>query len=81
MIFFQDYCASSCAINWVADRYCDQACNVLDCGFDAGDCGLSNFDQLHSVTAVEDQLHYYVTGKCKVLILTDNTILCESFQP
>ncbi|XP_074660402.1 N-acetylglucosamine-1-phosphotransferase subunits alpha/beta-like [Tubulanus polymorphus] len=41
------YCTSGCANNWLADKYCDQACNVRSCGFDAGDCGTSNFDQLY----------------------------------
>ena len=33
-------CQRGCADNWLADRYCDAACNVAACGFDAGDCGL-----------------------------------------
>ncbi|GFO26810.1 N-acetylglucosamine-1-phosphotransferase subunits alpha/beta-like, partial [Plakobranchus ocellatus] len=40
-------CATGCNDNWLSDKYCDQACNVLDCGFDTGDCGTVNFDQLH----------------------------------
>ncbi|XP_006821287.1 N-acetylglucosamine-1-phosphotransferase subunits alpha/beta-like [Saccoglossus kowalevskii] len=43
------YCASGCANGWVADRYCDQSCNVADCGFDSGDCGVSGVRQLFSV--------------------------------
>lgn len=33
------YCNQGCANSWLADKFCDQACNVLACGFDAGDCG------------------------------------------
>lgn len=33
------YCNQGCANSWLADKFCDQACNVLSCGFDAGDCG------------------------------------------
>lgn len=33
------YCSQGCANSWLADKFCDQACNVLACGFDAGDCG------------------------------------------
>ena len=33
-------CQRGCADNWLADRYCDAACNVAACGFDAGDCGV-----------------------------------------
>ena len=43
-----EYCSAGCAHNWIGDRYCDANCNTLLCGFDAGDCGLRNFNQLHS---------------------------------
>lgn len=33
------YCNQGCANSWLADKFCDQACNVLLCGFDVGDCG------------------------------------------
>jgi len=33
------YCNHGCANSWLADKFCDQACNVLPCGFDVGDCG------------------------------------------
>ncbi|XP_013415616.1 N-acetylglucosamine-1-phosphotransferase subunits alpha/beta-like [Lingula anatina] len=56
------YCNSGCANNWVADRYCDQACNVLSCGFDAGDCGNANFNQLHKVDILPRQHHYRLPG-------------------
>ncbi len=34
---------------WLGDRYCDSSCNNFVCGYDAGDCGLDNFRDLHSV--------------------------------
>ena len=48
-----EYCNGGCANNWIGDRYCDINCNVLNCGFDAGDCGLLNFYQLFSTTLSE----------------------------
>ncbi|XP_077995035.1 N-acetylglucosamine-1-phosphotransferase subunits alpha/beta-like [Glandiceps talaboti] len=48
------YCSSGCANGWVADRYCDQSCNVGDCGFDAGDCGTQNFDKIYSESINKD---------------------------
>lgn len=33
------FCNQGCANSWLADKFCDQACNVLACGFDVGDCG------------------------------------------
>lgn len=46
---FSVYCNAGCANNWIADRYCDQACNVKPCGFDAGDCGTKGFSRLHGI--------------------------------
>lgn len=31
-------CNDGCAPSWIGDRYCDIACNVSDCQWDAGDC-------------------------------------------
>ncbi|XP_065174532.1 N-acetylglucosamine-1-phosphotransferase subunits alpha/beta-like isoform X2 [Sycon ciliatum] len=31
-------CSGSCRDSWLGDRYCDSACNVFECGYDAGDC-------------------------------------------
>ncbi|GAB1295470.1 N-acetylglucosamine-1-phosphotransferase subunits alpha/beta [Apodemus speciosus] len=39
------YCNQGCANSWLADKFCDQACNVLSCGFDAGDCGQDHFHE------------------------------------
>lgn len=37
------YCAPGCSTSWLADKYCDNACNNLKCAYDMGDCGLSDF--------------------------------------
>ncbi|XP_071809115.1 N-acetylglucosamine-1-phosphotransferase subunits alpha/beta-like [Asterias amurensis] len=47
--FTDMYCKTGCANGWIADRYCDQTCNVAECGFDAGDCGTANFHRLYRV--------------------------------
>lgn len=52
------YCNQGCANSWLADKFCDQACNVLSCGFDVGDCGEEHFDELHHVTLLRNQSHY-----------------------
>lgn len=31
-------CAEGCPSNWIGDGFCDIACNVTSCDFDAGDC-------------------------------------------
>ena len=36
--FALNYCNPGCSQSWVGDKYCDPACNVYKCGFDAGDC-------------------------------------------
>ena len=45
-----EFCNSGCADTWIGDRYCDAACNNPACGFDAGDCGVDRFSQLHSIS-------------------------------
>ncbi|XP_034719441.1 N-acetylglucosamine-1-phosphotransferase subunits alpha/beta [Etheostoma cragini] len=52
------YCNQGCANSWLADKFCDQACNVLSCGFDVGDCGQEHFGELHHVTLLRDQSLY-----------------------
>uniref|UniRef100_UPI00398F3933 N-acetylglucosamine-1-phosphotransferase subunits alpha/beta n=1 Tax=Pristiophorus japonicus TaxID=55135 RepID=UPI00398F3933 len=52
------YCNQGCANSWLADKFCDQACNVLSCGFDAGDCGQEHFNQMYDVNLLHNQTHY-----------------------
>lgn len=54
------YCNQGCANSWLADKFCDQACNVLSCGFDAGDCGQDHFHELYKVTLLSNQTHYVI---------------------
>uniref|UniRef100_A0A8C9UVG5 N-acetylglucosamine-1-phosphotransferase subunits alpha/beta n=1 Tax=Spermophilus dauricus TaxID=99837 RepID=A0A8C9UVG5_SPEDA len=54
------YCNQGCANSWLADKFCDQACNVLSCGFDAGDCGQDHFHELYKVTLLPNQTHYII---------------------
>ncbi|XP_010961096.2 N-acetylglucosamine-1-phosphotransferase subunits alpha/beta [Camelus bactrianus] len=59
------YCNQGCANSWLADKFCDQACNVLSCGFDAGDCGQDHFHELYKVTLLPNQTHYVIPkGEC-----------------
>ncbi|CAG5927464.1 N-acetylglucosamine-1-phosphotransferase subunits alpha/beta [Menidia menidia] len=52
------YCNQGCANSWLADKFCDQACNVLSCGFDVGDCGQEHFDELYHVSLLSTQSLY-----------------------
>lgn len=56
------YCNSGCANNWIADKYCDVACNVQQCAFDAGDCGIDRFNLLYQVDLHADKFHYSAVG-------------------
>ncbi|KAK2539662.1 Gnptab [Columba guinea] len=59
------YCNQGCANSWLADKFCDQACNVLSCGFDAGDCGQDHFEELYKVTLQLNQTYYVIPkGEC-----------------
>ena len=44
-----DQCNSGCINTWLGDRYCDNACRVKSCGYDAGDCGTENWNELFSI--------------------------------
>ena len=39
------YCSAGCSTSWLADKYCDNACDNLKCAYDMGDCGLDNLKQ------------------------------------
>ncbi|XP_073476428.1 N-acetylglucosamine-1-phosphotransferase subunits alpha/beta [Aquarana catesbeiana] len=54
------YCNQGCANSWLADKFCDQACNVLNCGFDAGDCGQDHLGELYKINLLQNQTHYVV---------------------
>ncbi len=44
------YCSPACANSWLADKYCDKACNTLNCAYDMGDCGVDRYkDELYHV--------------------------------
>lgn len=34
------FCSKGCPETWLGDRVCDQRCNVAECAWDAGDCGI-----------------------------------------
>merc|ERR1719471_1959121 len=44
-----DSCNQNCLDNWLADGFCDATCNVQECAFDSGDCGVSKYRKLHEV--------------------------------
>lgn len=53
------YCNQGCANSWLADKFCDQACNVLSCGFDVGDCGQGELNEnQYYVEFLQPQLFY-----------------------
>ena len=56
------YCHEGCSDNWLADGYCDEACNLLSCGFDAGDCGVDDFDKVQGVSLKLGTTFYNCTG-------------------
>ncbi|XP_070534877.1 N-acetylglucosamine-1-phosphotransferase subunits alpha/beta-like isoform X2 [Ptychodera flava] len=71
------YCNSGCANGWVADRYCDQSCNVAECGFDAGDCGSQNFNKLYSVAIKKDTTHVILPSGLQVAFFNLTSIYGE----
>jgi UDP-N-acetylglucosamine-lysosomal-enzyme len=52
-IFPDFYCSVGCSTSWLADKYCDNACNNKNCGYDLGDCGLANFKDIYRINLDE----------------------------
>ncbi|XP_064599893.1 N-acetylglucosamine-1-phosphotransferase subunits alpha/beta-like [Liolophura sinensis] len=71
------YCASGCANNWIADKYCDQSCNVQNCGFDAADCGTENFHQLYGIQFEADKKEYFIPQGEFVFFLNLSSLLVD----
>lgn len=42
-------CHKTCTDFWLADKYCDRACDCAECAFDMGDCGVERYNQLLQV--------------------------------
>ena len=71
------FCSPGCADTWVGDRYCDVACNVAQCGFDAGDCGISQFNELYHVDVNHDSQSVTLPRGISVLYFNISTFFSE----
>ena len=59
----QNYCNPGCSPSWVGDKYCDPACNIEPCGFDAGDCGVKDIKaKLFEITMTQNRNNSVVTS-------------------
>ncbi|KJE88467.1 N-acetylglucosamine-1-phosphate transferase [Capsaspora owczarzaki ATCC 30864] len=59
------FCAPGCPDTWIGDRYCDNPCKNLACGFDGGDCGLQ---------VIQDEvLSYNLTEQVNYIVVEPNT--------
>eukprot|EP00795_Rhopilema_esculentum_P003109 gene3108-1404_t len=72
-----EYCNGGCANSWIGDRYCDANCNVFNCGFDAGDCGLTKFNQLSSIEATNLKTVMAITPGLKSFYVNFTSLLGE----
>ena len=46
-LFPEFYCSPGCSTSWLADKYCDNACNVRNCSYDMGDCGVAKYNEIY----------------------------------
>lgn len=76
--FKLDFCNTGCADTWVGDRYCDAACNVYSCGFDAGDCGIAQFDKLYRVDVTQHNNVYHLPSGLKVVYFNLSSIFHDT---
>ncbi|XP_071441865.1 N-acetylglucosamine-1-phosphotransferase subunits alpha/beta [Hetaerina americana] len=56
----EELCGSHCTDSWLADKYCDVNCNILACGFDAGDCGTSHFQDMPAFELIPSVKKYFI---------------------
>ncbi len=57
--FLNNYCSVNCVDSWLSDKFCDQVCNNIECGFDLGDCGTQNFHLIYGIKFNQKRLIYY----------------------
>lgn len=51
----EHYCVPGCPDSWIGDKYCDRACRNVQCGMDAGDCGVDQIaENLFAVVLTSD---------------------------
>ena len=72
-----EFCATGCADTWVGDRYCDVACNVAPCGYDAGDCGITQFSDLYGVDLDKSVDVIFLPRGLKAMYFNVSTIFGE----
>ncbi|EFA84682.1 putative glycophosphotransferase [Heterostelium album PN500] len=57
----RNYCSRSCPDAWIGDKHCDRMCKNIDCGFDAGDCGVE--------IMFNEMLGYNITNQTHIEII------------
>jgi UDP-N-acetylglucosamine-lysosomal-enzyme len=51
----EHYCVPGCPDSWIGDKYCDRACRNVQCGMDAGDCGVDQIaENLFAIVLTAD---------------------------
>mmetsp|Transcript_34187 Transcript_34187/g.88262 ORF Transcript_34187/g.88262 Transcript_34187/m.88262 type:complete len:1149 (-) Transcript_34187:393-3839(-) len=55
--FSGDVCNTGCPNTYLGDRFCDRACKVAECGYDAGDCGEEMLieNKVHAIDVMLDR--------------------------
>ena len=72
-----NFCNTGCADSWIGDRYCDGACNVLSCGYDAGDCGDKQFSELYSEILQENSEVFHLPSGLKAMFFNLSNVYGE----
>lgn len=83
-------CITGCTDSWLADKFCDKACDNIECGYDMGDCGmgkvLAGLDQFFVYENATNITHCDVASAFKspraffvnlTLVLGDNITIVD----
>lgn len=54
-LYDRPLCSDACLDPWLADGFCDDSCNVGECGYDAGDCGIDNYSRLYQLPSFNQE--------------------------
>jgi hypothetical protein len=73
-----NFCNKGCPDSWLGDRVCDQRCNIPECAYDVGDCGINAVTESFPAIASLSQTATVKVGTWNTS-WTDNQLLSDLY--